>query len=83
MRLSLLWGNGERESMPGQRFQIKLNSRLVAPARHMHEISKLGEDRLGPNKSFEAYLSDLVTVAIVERIQAQPERPNLQRKLSA
>ena len=56
--------------MPGRNhFSIKLNPRLVAPARHLHKASQIGDDRLGPNKSFEAYLSDLVTVAIVERIQ--------------
>lgn len=70
--------------MPGKNFSIKLNSRLVAPAREMHKVSQIGEDRLGPNKSFEAYLSDLVTVAIVERIQAKGEKgPNQDQKLFA
>jgi hypothetical protein len=71
--------------MPGEMFSIKLNSRLVASARHMHKVSQIGEDRLGPNKSFEAYLSDLTTVAIVERKQQgrAPAPVNLDRKLSA
>lgn len=67
--------------MSGQNFSIKLNSRLVAEARHMHKASQIGDDRLGPNKSLEAYLSDLVTVAIVERIQqGTVGDPNLQPK---
>ncbi len=70
--------------MPEQQFTIKLNSRLVEPARHLHKVSQIGEDRLGQNKSFEAYLSDMVTVAVVERIQAKSEKgPNLDCKLSA
>ena len=70
--------------MSGQHFSIKLNSRLVAPARHLHKVSQIGDDRLGPNKSFEAYLSDLVTVAIVERIKpGRAQGPNRECKLSA
>jgi hypothetical protein len=71
--------------MPGQqRFSIKLNARLVASARHLHKVSQIGDDRLGPNKSIEAYLSDLVTVAIVERMRpGRAEGPNRDRQLTA
>lgn len=48
-------------------FSIKLNSRLVPIARQMHQVSRVGDRRTGPRQSFESYLSDLVTVAIVER----------------
>lgn len=50
-------------------FSIKLNSRLVEPARQMHLVSRMGEQRNAPNASFECFLSDLVTVAIIERIR--------------
>lgn len=53
-------------------FSIKLNSRLIAPAREMHQTSRIGDERRGPNQSFEAFLSDLTTVAIVERMQGRP-----------
>ena len=71
--------------MPGQQhFSIKLNPRLVESARHLHKVSQIGDDRLGPNKSLEAYLSDLVTVAIVERMRpGRAEGPNRERQLSA
>lgn len=55
--------------MPRKHFSITLNSELAASARHMHKVSQIGEQRMGPNKSLEAFLSDLVTVAIVERRQ--------------
>lgn len=55
--------------MPKLVFSISLNSRLVEPAREMHQISRIGDERRGPNQSFEAFLSDLTTVALVERIQ--------------
>lgn len=53
-------------------FSIKLNSRLIAPAREMYQVSRVGDERRGPNQSFEAFLSDMTTVAIVERIQGRP-----------
>jgi hypothetical protein len=50
----------------------------------MHKVSQIGEERMGPNKSLEAFLSDLVTVAIVERRQQESVRePNQGEKLSA
>jgi hypothetical protein len=58
--------------MPNQKFYIKLNVKLVPQALALHEISKLGDKRRGPNQSFESFLSDLVTVAIVERSQSFP-----------
>jgi len=48
-------------------FSIKLNPRLIPIARHMHQVSRVGDHRRGPRQSFESYLSDLVEVAIVER----------------
>lgn len=50
-------------------FRISLNSRLVEPARELYLVSRVGDDRTGPNQTFEAYLADLVTVALVERLQ--------------
>ena len=71
--------------MSGQKhFSIKLNSRMVESARHLHKVSQIGDDRLGPNKSLEAYLSDLVTVAIVERMKpGRVEGPNREQQLRA
>ncbi len=48
-------------------FSIKLNSKLVPIARHLHQVSRIGDQRTGPTQTLEAYLSDLVTTAIVER----------------
>jgi hypothetical protein len=71
--------------MSGQKhFSIKLNSRMVESARHLHKVSQIGDDRLGPNKSLEAYLSDLVTVAIVERMRpGRAEGPNQHKQICA
>ena len=49
------------------RFSITLNSKLVPIARQLHQVSRIGDQRTGPNQTLEAYLSDLVTTAIVER----------------
>ena len=69
--------------MPGKEFSIKLSSKLVAPARHMHRESLIGDDRQA-NRSFDAFLSEVVTVAIVERIRAKSEKgPNKDRQLCA
>ena len=70
--------------MANKNYTIKINSRLVEPAQQMHQASRVGDERRGPNQSFEAYLSDLVSVALVERIQQGSVRePNQPRQISA
>jgi hypothetical protein len=54
-----------------QEFTIKLKPQLVQTARQMHLVSRVGDERRGPNQSFEYYLSDLVAVAIIERRQGE------------
>jgi len=60
--------------MPCKQFSIKLRPELVECAREMHAVSRIGDERRGgPGQSLESFLSDLVTVAIIER-QA-PKKP--------
>jgi hypothetical protein len=58
--------------VPNVAFSVKLNSNLLPIAREMHRNSRVGDRRRGPGQSFEAFLSDLVTVAIVERRSPSP-----------
>jgi len=55
--------------MPNVRFCVKLNSHLVPIAREMHAASRIGDRRRGPGQSLEAYLSDVLTCAIIDRVQ--------------
>lgn len=52
-------------------FSIKLKPELERSARVMHKVSRVGDERRGPNQSFEAFLSDLTAVAIIERRQGR------------
>jgi hypothetical protein len=69
--------------MAGKNFTIKLNSGLVAVAEQMHQTSRVGDERRGPNQSIEAYLSDLVSAAIVERRQQGTVSGNREKQLLA
>jgi hypothetical protein len=55
--------------MAEQTYKIRLNSRLVPVVQQMHQQSRVGGPMRGRGESLEAYLSDLVTTAIVERKQ--------------
>lgn len=55
--------------MAQQKFSIRISNGLVASAQQLYLVSRVGDERRGPNQSFEAYLSDLVAVALVERIE--------------
>jgi hypothetical protein len=58
--------------VPNVAFSVKLSSNLLPIAREMHQNSRVGDRRRGPGQSFEAFLSDVLTVALVERQAPTP-----------
>jgi len=54
-------------SIPRLSFTVSVSEQLVEHARTMHRCAMVGEPRNAPGQSFEAYLSELLTVAIIDR----------------
>lgn len=61
-------------------FVIHLNSGLVAVAKDMHQTARIGDPGHGPGQTLESFLSELVTVAIVERKRQELDPPTGGRK---
>jgi hypothetical protein len=55
--------------------QLKLNRELLPIAHQLHDVSRVGDDRRGPGQSLEAYLSDMLTVAIIDRAEMLRKPP--------